>query len=77
MVVLRYANIKEEEAHAKTVEVVRYANIRGEEMNAKTVEVLVYANTRDCEVGDYVGEYETISFKFKSVKEERRMSLLL
>ena len=45
-----YANIKEEEVHAKTVEVVVYANIRDKEVNAKTVGVVVYASIRGEEV---------------------------
>ena len=36
MEVLAYANIKDKEVHAKTVEVVAYASIRDKENNAKT-----------------------------------------
>ena len=58
MEVVVYANTREEEVHAKTVEVVVYANTREKEVNAKTVEVVVYANTRDKEVNAKTVEVE-------------------
>ena len=45
MEVLVYANIRDEEVNAKTVEVVVYASIRDKEVNAKIAEVLLERKT--------------------------------
>jgi hypothetical protein len=43
--VARYANTREEEVNAKTVEVLVYANIKDKEVTAKNVEVLLQRKT--------------------------------